>query len=300
MVMNITSTRANSLSSHQPKLGSAQNTEKTTPDSTPSAEPKDTVESGGIGSTLMTVAGGALVTIMGRRVPTLKRPISEESRQKVLHDIQPGDVLLETDLAYPGWERMEHYTLRSNYTHAAIYEGEGKFLEATTPGGVMRTDLDEYLHGPIKVAVIRPPYQDPDDVKAALNYARSQLGKEYDSSFDASDDSQIYCAELVRNALASTPHPIATPERKFFGRQAVAPDAFFKIEGAKVVYDDKAHYWKDRLYAAPVALATAAAATAGGMAFGTLGAIGGAVLGYTGSLMVGNYLQIGQFRLTEK
>lgn len=255
------------------------------------------VTGGGEVSDVASGITGALVKMLDVRVPTTTPEISEDRRQQVLSSIRPGDVILETDDAYPGWQIMEFLTMRSSFTHAAIYEGDGKFLEATTPGGVQRTDLDGYLHGRMHVAVIRPPYRAPGDVDATLEYARAQLGKPYDNDFNTADDREMYCAEYVYKALKASPNPIEAPIRHVMAKTVVSPDAFRKIPGSTVVYADRCSFLSNRLSHWPVySMSLAAAATGASMA-GPVGGAVGFVAGSLASILVGNRLQTGHFNL---
>ncbi|MEQ8220892.1 MAG: YiiX/YebB-like N1pC/P60 family cysteine hydrolase [Candidatus Eremiobacterota bacterium] len=256
-------------------------------------------------------AGTIAVGILDIRVPTTTKDISEEERNKILSVIQPGDVILETSDSHPNWQRLEVVTLGSTYTHAAIYEGDGKFLEATTGDpsgkGVIRTDLKEYLEGPIHVKIIRPPYKGAEDVKSALDYARSQLDKPYDSAFNYEDDSQMYCAELVKKAIDQCPSGIETPMAhtiftKLTGKKAVGPDNFGEIEGAKVVYPEdpskEATFLKGTLSHWPVAAGAAAGAVAGAATIGgPIGTAAGLLGGLALSICIGNKIQTGHFNL---
>ncbi len=246
-------------------------------------------------------AGNWFTRILDIRVPTTTPKSTPERRDEILKLIQPGDIILETNNAYPGWQRFEKVTLNSNYTHAAMYEGDGKFIEATTGDpsgkGVVRNDLKEYLEGHVLVEIIRPPYKTPEDLKAALDYCRNQLGKPYDSEFSLKDDDQIYCAELVYGALNACPSKIETPLKKLFSKEAVAPDSFEKLKGGQIVYSDNSNFWKNMASHYPVALGAFGTATAGGMLLGPLGAAGGFVGGLLLSICVGNKIQTGNFGL---
>jgi len=245
--------------------------------------------------TLGGATSGAFVYALGVRVPTVTPEITPEKRQKILDCVQPGDVILETNNAYPGWQRLEFYSMRSNYTHAAIYEGDGKFLEATTPGGVQRTDLAEYLQGREQVAIIRPQYKSAADVKAALDYCRDQLGKPYDNGFNTKSNDEFYCAELVYKAMQAMPDKIDVPTRKFLGKEVVAPDAFYAAPGAQVVYDDGSSYWKNRLSNWPVYAGALTCAAAAGLTHGPLAGVAGFVGGAALTILVGNKIQTGHF-----
>ena len=240
------------------------------------------------------VAADGILAFMSRRVPTTVPEVTPEQANHLNQLLQPGDVILTCDCAYPGWARMEFWTVRSNYTHAAIYAGDGKIYEAVG-GGVKESPLDGYFEGRLKVAVVRPPYQSPQDVKAATDWCRAQLGKPYDSVFNTGDDQEFYCSELVYKALQHMPNPIQAPDRKLLGRSAVAPDAFLYIQGADRVHDDRSNYWKNKLGHWPLAAAAVSGAVAGGMLGGAGGAGVGFGIGLLGSVMVGNRIQTGHY-----
>lgn len=212
----------------------------------PSTPAAPAPQSSGDGFSPTKAVAGGILTFMGRRIPTTVPEISPDRVQHLKDTLQPGDVILTCDCSYPGWARMEFWTVRSNYTHAAYYAGDGKIYEAVG-GGVQEAKLDTFFEGRLKVALIRPPYKTPEDVKAATTFCQAQVGKAYDSVFSTGDDQEFYCSELVYKALKSMPNPIDSPSRQLLGRAAVAPDAFFGIEGAKTVHDDGSGYWKNKI-----------------------------------------------------
>lgn len=239
------------------------------------------------------------------RVPTTTPVMSVERRQKILSVIQPGDIMLETDNAYPGWQNLEFTALRSSHTHAAVFEGDGKFLEATTPDGVQRTDLASYLQGNLMITIVRPQYQSPADLNAALDYYRAQLGKPYANDFNLDDPKAEYCAGYVYKGLQAMPNKMDVPVAHVLGHRAVGPDAFLKLAGAQVVYDDGANFWANQASHWPVALggvAVAALGAAAAGAFGTVASVAGGVCGMVAglalSICVGNKIQVGHFNFT--
>ncbi len=261
--------------------------------------PVDKVVSSEAAETYKNGAGNWFTALLDMRMPTTTKSFPPEERDKVLELIKPGDIILETNDAYPGWQVLEKVAFNSNFTHAAIYEGEGKFLEATTGDpsgkGVVRTDLKEYLEGRIKLQIIRPPYKTPEDREAALNYARGSMGRPYDSAFNQKDDKELYCAELVQRALAAMPNPINVPIANFMGKQAVGPNAFQKIPDAEVVYTTKSSFASSVISHYPVYAAAIGAAAVGAITFGPLGAVGGFALGGFLSHLTGNKIQAGKF-----
>ena len=254
----------------------------------------------------MRIQFNPITSVLDVRVPTVSKGMSPETRQEILDNLQPGDVILETNNAYPNWQRLERLAFRSSFTHAAIFEGwqDGKpmLLEATTGdpsgAGVVRTNLEEYLHGPVQVGVVRPDYKTPEDREAALQFARAQLGRPYDSGFNYKDDSTFFCSELVDKALRSCPNPVEaeTSRALGFGRVTIAPDAFLRLPNAKQ-FGDKPNFYANMVSHWPVALSAAGGATAGAVLGGLGGGAVGLAVGLLGSICVGNKIQTGHFNL---
>lgn len=248
-------------------------------------------------------AAGAFVLGLDIRVPTTTPHMSEEQRNEILTKIQPGDVCLETNDAYPGWQRLEFLTSKSRHTHAFTYEGDGKMLQATTPDGVQRTDLADYLKGRVHVKVIRPNYDSPEDIKQNLDYQRSQLGKPYNRAFDTNDTSAYYCFQLTSEGLEHTDHPIEVEKTKTAGHNVYTARALEELPGSTVIVDDHSSFLKSQLSHWPVfagTLATTAATFAGLDHFVGLGAALGsvpfaAVGGLALSICTGNKIQTGTF-----
>lgn len=253
---------------------------------TPAPEPKDSW------SPVATLSKG-LLGFMGRRIPTVTPEFPEDKAKALMEKIQPGDVIMSTDMAYPGWARMEYFAIGSNYIHAAFVGSDMKVYEAVG-SGVLKTDLEESFKGRIKVAISRPGLSE-EDTAIATDFCREQLGKAYDGTFNTEDNGEFYCSELVSKALASGKSPIATPHGSIFGKSAVAPDAFLKIPGSVTIHDDGSHYWKNKADYWPVGAATAGLGIAGGLLGGIAGAAIGAGAGFVGSILIGNKIQTGHF-----
>ncbi len=179
---------------------------------------------------------------------TTQPKVSEERKQAIMDTLQPGDLILSKNHLYPGWQIMEQTLGESDYAHVAIYEGDGKFLESSASGGgVIRSEMSKDLDSHRSYQIIRPPYKSEESVNRALDYTRSQLGKPYDSEFDAVDDSKHYCAELVLGAMKAADESFDVPPTYVLGRNAYFPNSFQKLEGAEIVYDDKIGF-KESMY----------------------------------------------------
>lgn len=245
---------------------------------------KSDSESSGFGSKIKKLAGKALLLALNIPVMSSTPPVSEERRQKILDSLKPGDIILETNNNYPMFQIAEKIIGNSDFTHSAIYEGNGQMIEANTSHedgtGVARVDVAGYLEGRMSVQIIRPPYKTEEDIKAALAYADSQIGKDYDSSFDYQNSDKQFCSELVAKSLEAMPNKIYTPTIKTFGRELALPDAFKEIEGAEVVYNEGSNFWKNQLSHSLSFIGGAVAAGAAALALGPVG-VTGAFLGGT-------------------
>jgi len=238
---------------------------------------------------------GFFIDVLDSPMLTTYPKITEEKKSEILNSLQPGDIILTTNASYPTWLTMEKIAGGSNYSHAGIYEGDGQMIEANTDvkgGGdwVVRTDLNEYLKGRMAIQVIRPPYESKEDLNAALDYAREQIGKPYDNSFRF-DDEYIYCSELVYKALKAMPNQIYTPTHKIFKKEFVLPGDFQKIDGAEVVYDSKFNFAKGQLSMLPAAAGGVALAVGGGLLLGPVGAVVGFIGGTVATTLIGGKIQ---------
>jgi YD repeat-containing protein len=250
-------------------------------------------------------ASALMIKTLDVRVPTTTPHMSEVQRSEIMAKIKPGDICLETNDAYPGWQTLEFATTQSEHTHAFTYEGDGKMLQSTTPDGVQRTDLNEYLQGRLHVKVIRPNYASPDDLKENLKYQADQLGKGYNNAFDTNNTKQFYCFQLGSEGLAHMDHPIDVPLADFHGHEVYSAKALENLPGSTTIVDDHTSFWKNQLSHWPVAAGMlgigGGAAVATGLALGAAAAVVAAPVALAAGLLlsicVGNKMQTGQFGL---
>lgn len=251
-----------------------------------SEEPKD-------GFSLTRTLAGGVLGFMGRRIPSTLPELSSEKIEELKQKVKPGDVLMTADLSYPGWGRMEYWAIGSHYTHAALAGSDGFIYEAVGEG-VIKSSMDEFFKGRLKVAIARPGL-DEHQAKVATDYAKSHLGKSYDGVFDYGSEDEFYCSELVSKSLKAADADFQPPMGSIFGKTAVSPDIWRKTEGIEVVHDDNSNYWTNKLHYWPLAVGATAAGVAGHLLGGVTGAVVGAAGGFVGSVLIGNKIQTGHW-----
>lgn len=237
------------------------------------------------------------VALMEIPILTASRKVTPRLCLKLLDTLQPGDIVLSTDNLYPGWQIFEKILGNSDYTHVGIYEGRGRILEARSGHGVIRNYLRRCLKGYQSIKVVRPAYKSPDDVKAMLLYAKKQLGKDYDVTFDSRTDDRIYCSELVAKSLERADPDLAVRPQVIFGIPAYLPGDMKNGAGTKVIFDDKTSFAKNLLSHYPGFIGGAAIGITASAVFGKRGGWLGFIGGAVATMIVGGILQKRSARL---
>lgn len=241
---------------------------------------------------------GRFLKWTGRELPTTLAPMTEEEKQQILDKIEPGDILLTYHSQRPNLGHFEHLTTGADYTHCAIYEGYGRIIE-TQGDAVKRSSLIDRLEGPVKVAVVRPPYKNFRDRGLVIRAAKDLIGRPYDYQFDNHDHSKLYCSEFIEVALKAVDPELEVPDVHFLGREVTAPDAFAQMKGASLIHDGHSNYWANQLYQWPLYLGAAVGAGlgasvgagVGSTVVGALGSVVGAVAGFEASVATQKWFQ---------
>lgn len=227
----------------------------------------------------------------------VKKDVCENRVETLLEILQPGDIILTTPQNQPMLKIFEKIVGNSDYTHVAIYEGDGKMIEANVDHksgfGIDRKDIkSEFSTDTLLARVIRPPYQSQEDVDSSLNYVRDQIGKPYDATFNYENDDSMYCSELVSKSMREMPNQLHMPVRSLLGRNISMPQDVEKIEGSKVLYDDKASFWNTQARMLPaISGGFALAAGAAALALGPAGIAGAMIAGTIVTTVAGGIIQ---------
>lgn len=124
--------------------------------------------------------------------------LSNAERTALLEVLQPGDIITCGN--------------DGSFVHAAFYAGDGRIVHALGQAGfgrrligVREEPLLAYLDRDPRdmVVVLRPPWN-ADGLGQATSFARSQVGKPYDSLFLTDADDRFYCTELCYKLLTRT------------------------------------------------------------------------------------------------
>jgi hypothetical protein len=140
---------------------------------------------------LFEAAGCAIADLRQPGVKPANAPkaITPELRRALLEVARPGDVFVTRHD-----DALSNLFLPGFWPHAALYLGEGRFLESKKDG-VRNRPAEETLEVDACV-VLRPPL-DPSEIATGLARALEHEGKLYDFLFDFRSADRLVCTEVV-------------------------------------------------------------------------------------------------------
>lgn len=141
--------------------------------------------------------------------------------RKLLDALKPGDIILRRYDRY-----MSGWFIPGFWTHVGLMLTEDIIIHATTKG-VITEDILTFLRTD-HVKVLR--VDDEEAVRSAIDTAPSLMGKEYDFVFDSTDDTRLYCSELIKYCYPKVFDGI--------GKGTIPPDDLMKAD-LRVIHDSK-------------------------------------------------------------
>jgi hypothetical protein len=136
--------------------------------------------------------------------------------------LQPGDILLESNSAYPLWQLAARFALGSAWMHGAMYVGQGMVVDAGTHPAVAQFPLDEFLKT-TAIAVFRPRYATEEDAAQAIEFVQKCIGRPFNINFDHDCTCSFYCTQLISRALSGMPHAIHLKFYPLLWKRVVSP-----------------------------------------------------------------------------
>lgn len=177
----------------------------------------------------------SLVALVDVRLHKRVRRLSADERQFIASIVRPGDILVDSNDAFPGWQILSKIFLGSEWVHMGLYVGDGIVVDAGQKAHVSEITLQRFLRTS-RVAVLRPHYQDDEDVERVIACARKFIGKRYNSALDLASADDVYCTQMMREVLKTLQNPIEVRTTNVLGRSIVSPDAFVYNDRITVVF----------------------------------------------------------------
>lgn len=169
-------------------------------------------------------------------VPFLAGPtLTTAQQEKIKSLLEPGDILLETNARYPGWQLAALLTLGSNWMHSAIYIGNGQVIDVGTEPYVSKIPLDVFLKT-THIAIYRPSYLTTEDRQTAIRFVTGKIGAPFNVTFDTADKHSFYCTQLISSALLAMPNPIPLPKVKMLWKEVVGPKSITNSDNIKLIW----------------------------------------------------------------
>jgi uncharacterized protein YycO len=113
--------------------------------------------------------------------------------------LSKADIILSTSKGITG--RVISFFTKSKFSHASIYAGDGKMIEANFKDGVVESDVSRLDNDKYSVMVVRTDmwWKKKDKI---VNYAYGKIGEEYDK-----EQIFLYFWKIIRHRLGKSSMP---------------------------------------------------------------------------------------------
>jgi uncharacterized protein YycO len=165
---------------------------------------------------------------------------SQEQINDVKSDLKPGDIILTGTKHDQTYYLLQKSTFGSNYDHAAAYIGNNEIIDSAG-GGVTKGTVEDLLGDCTDAVILRPKYDNQEQIDRKVDYLTSQLGKKYDQMFNLKTDEKHYCSELVVRALEASGADIKVPGNALLRQPILLPDDFIKSDKIEFVKEFKSY-----------------------------------------------------------
>ncbi|CAN5501369.1 hypothetical protein BH10CYA1_BH10CYA1_39620 [soil metagenome] len=177
--------------------------------------------------------------------------LSESSRDEVRGLLQPGDIFLESNNAFPGSQIAAKLLFGTDWIHAGIYIGENKVIDSGRKPCVALNELDQFLFT-TDLAIYRPQYLGPEDQQAAIAFANNAVGKPFNITLDDTHGHSFYCTQLIAEALLSMPHPIRLKHRHILWKSVVPPVALVRSAELDCIWSSSPRFFRNIIAHIPI------------------------------------------------
>lgn len=130
--------------------------------------------------------------------------------------LMPGDLILVAN-----HRRLTGILLRGIVTHALIYAGEGKCIQANSDG-VVSISYEDLFFEYDTLIIRRPARMSESEAQSAIAFCSKRIGLPYDFDFDPGDEFAWFCTDLVAYAYTEAGVDLGIDNPK--GRRLFATD----------------------------------------------------------------------------
>ncbi|MBI2264107.1 MAG: hypothetical protein HYU64_02870 [Armatimonadetes bacterium] len=174
--------------------------------------------------------------------------LSQEKAREIGQLVRPGDVLVTNNEELLDFEiPLFLMAAQGNWTHTALYEGDGKVIESLGSKGVIERSLDELITTNHHAMILRPAYSSPDGPEKAIETAKGFLGRPYDGKFSLKSDDKVYCIEHTYKAVKGGGPELRLSPTKLFGYPVVTPKTFIVSPDLQVIYSTGSSFFLNYL-----------------------------------------------------